>query len=100
MAEALFFTFYSMRIFSFLFAFLLGMLALSSITSAAETAVCTREYAPVCAQPPMPQCPAGMACIEMMPVPTTYSNSCMMRAAGASLIHEGACESLTVPPIV
>jgi hypothetical protein len=54
-------------------------------------AVCTLEYAPVCGLPPMPECPAGMACIQALPPPKTYDNICMMRAAGASLNHDGDC---------
>jgi hypothetical protein len=42
--------------------------------------VCTKEYIPVCGQPKMPDCATGMACPMMMPMPTTYSNKCMMEA--------------------
>jgi hypothetical protein len=62
-------------------------------TIPAEPAMCTKEYKPVCAQPKMPECKDGMACPMMMPLNKTYSNSCEMTAAGATLIKEGACET-------
>ncbi len=52
---------------------------------------CTKEYAPVCAQPPMPPCPPGAYCAMMMPAPQTYSNECLMRDANATLLYYGAC---------
>ncbi len=53
---------------------------------------CTMEYAPVCGQPAW-SCPAGMYCATVMPAPQTYSNRCMMNAAGASFLYEGQCQS-------
>lgn len=52
---------------------------------------CTREYAPVCAQPPMPECPEGMACAQVMPPLQTFGNECMARAAGAEIQYRGEC---------
>ncbi|MCA9487271.1 MAG: hypothetical protein KC548_06465 [Nanoarchaeota archaeon] len=56
-----------------------------------ETTSCTAVYEPVCGQPPMPECLEGLACIQVMPDPQTYSNACTMNAARATLIHEGEC---------
>ncbi|MFT4309961.1 MAG: META domain-containing protein [Candidatus Woesearchaeota archaeon] len=53
---------------------------------------CPDVYDPVCGQPPMPPCPPGTACPDIMPQPRTYSNMCELEKAGARLIHEGACE--------
>jgi PKD repeat protein len=52
---------------------------------------CTMEYAPVCGQMPAPTCPAGSMCPMYMPAPKTYSNRCMMNAAGANFLYSGAC---------
>ena len=57
---------------------------------------CTREYAPVCAQPPMPECPEGMSCIQVMPPMQTYGNTCMAKAAWAEVMHQGECAWETV----
>ena len=65
---------------------LLSFFLLPAITSAAEIA-CTMEYVPVCGQPPMPKCQDGMMCAQVMPAPQTYGNSCMMKAAGATLLY-------------
>lgn len=54
---------------------------------------CTMEYNPVCGQPAMPICPIGMECVQMMPLPQTYSNQCMLAAAKATLLYEGVCDS-------
>lgn len=53
--------------------------------------VCPEIYNPICAQPPMPECPAGMACPQVMPQPKTYSNRCKMEAAGATFLSPGEC---------
>ena len=55
--------------------------------STAQDIACTQEYMPVCGQPPMPPCPAGMACPQVMPQPVSYGNDCMRRAAGAELLY-------------
>jgi Kazal-type serine protease inhibitor domain len=47
--------------------------------SAADAAVCTEQYAPVCGQ-------AGR-------VTKTYSNRCFARADGAKVIAQGSCRS-------
>ncbi len=58
---------------------------------AEQSQSCTQEYNPVCGQPPMPVCPEGLDCIQVMPEPQTYSNECMMRIAGAEFLYRGAC---------
>ena len=65
----------------------------ATTTSSIGDTVCTAEYAPVCGQPPGPRCEAGMMCPMYMLAPQTYSNRCMMSAAGATLIHEGVCSN-------
>lgn len=52
--------------------------------------MCTKEYMPVCGQPKMPECKSTV-CHTMMPAQKTYSNTCMMKADGATLVSEGAC---------
>ena len=56
--------------------------------------ICTLEYNPVCGQPPMPQCPAGMLCTLAMPAPQTYGNTCQLNATGATLLYYGVCSSV------
>ena len=59
------------------------------------TTACTKEYKPVCGQPPW-VCPAGHFCAMMMPAPKTYSNACFMKVAGATLVYEGACRTTDI----
>jgi hypothetical protein len=54
---------------------------------------CTKEYAPVCARPPMPHCPEWRSCIQVMPQPRTYSNKCEAEVANAKISHEWECVS-------
>ena len=65
----------------------------STVRVGREATACTFEYAPVCGQPPMPTCPSGMACIQVMPQPQTYGNRCMMNAAGATFVYSGECRA-------
>lgn len=58
-----------------------------------EGVECLTVYEPVCGQPPMPPCPPGFGCSHVMPHPQTYPNECEMEKAGATLIHEGECET-------
>lgn len=69
----------------------------TTVTVGGGNVVCTMEYAPVCGRVSgcMNTCPAGMYCAMMCqlhPV-TTYSNRCFLAAAGAEIVHEGACYS-------
>lgn len=52
---------------------------------------CTREYIPVCAQPPMPKCPEGESCSEVMPDLQTFPNECEAKAAKAEIQYQGVC---------
>lgn len=68
---------------------------ISSMAHASSSQVaCTMEYAPVCGS-------VQVQCITTPcnPVKQTFSNNCMARAAGATEIRTGACES-TIPPVV
>ncbi len=69
-------------------------------TLASETVVvgnapiaCTKEYRPVCGSKPV-------VCITAPcnPVPTTYGNSCMMKADGATYLYDGACKDTSENP--
>lgn len=53
---------------------------------------CPAVYRPVCGQPPMPVCPEGHSCIQVMPEVRTYSNSCELSREGAELLYEGECQ--------
>jgi peptidoglycan hydrolase-like protein with peptidoglycan-binding domain len=75
------------------------------ITVGARATVCTQEYAPVCGRPsgcvntcaatPGTACPMIASMLCRLPDPQTYSNSCEMKAAGATLLYQGACTSTT-----
>ena len=58
------------------------------------TKACPAVYNPVCGQPPY-KCPEGENCAQLMPAPRTYSNKCMLEAAGAEFLHEGECDTET-----
>ncbi|MBI5470655.1 PKD domain-containing protein [Candidatus Kaiserbacteria bacterium] len=56
---------------------------------------CTMEYAPVCGQPPEPACRHSIpACMIATPGPQTYSNRCMLNAAGATFLYQGQCANM------
>ncbi len=46
----------------------------------------------VCGQPPMPECPEGMYCIQVMPAMKTYKNVCALKSDSATLVKEGRCD--------
>lgn len=54
---------------------------------------CTKEYKPVCG---MKQVTCVTAPCD--PVPTTYSNSCMMQADGATFAYDGQCRNASTDP--
>lgn len=53
---------------------------------------CPAVYQPVCGQPPMPECPEGLSCPQVMPKPKTYGNSCELGLAKATFVSEGSCK--------
>jgi hypothetical protein len=55
--------------------------------------VCTADYRPVCGMPPTPTCAQGVLCKIAAPVPTTYSNRCMMDNARAAYLYDGECKT-------
>lgn len=54
---------------------------------------CTKEYKPVCGT-------KQVTCITAPcnPIPTTYGNTCMMTADGATFAYEGQCRTATTDP--
>lgn len=58
-------------------------------SAASDIVACTMEYAPVCAT-------VQVQCImaPCNPVEQTFSNSCMARAAGATIVSTGECAPL------
>ena len=64
----------------------------SATVKVGDSVICTAEYAPVCGQPPEPACRNSIpACMMPTPGPQTYSNRCLLQAAGATLLYEGQC---------
>ncbi len=57
---------------------------------------CSETGGPLCAQPPMPVCPEGMVCAQVMPNPKTYLNDCEMKKEGAQFIQNGNCPSTSL----
>ena len=60
------------------------------------TTNCNANSGPLCGQPPMPDCPPNMFCVQVMPQPVTYQNECLMKEAKATLIGIGACPRTTL----
>lgn len=66
------------------------IMAIGMVTGSVTAPVrCTREFMPVCGTKPL-ECPPGQICAAVM-VEKTYGNKCLMKADGATLVHEGAC---------
>lgn len=61
-------------------------------TAGTYTATITTASNPVCAQPPMPTCPSGLYCAQVMPQPRTYPSLAAMRADNATYVRDGQCE--------
>jgi len=60
---------------------------------------CTQQYDPVCAQPPMPVCNnPNISCIQVMPQPKTYGNSCMAWLEKASILYKWECNTQDISP--
>lgn len=66
-----------------------GILGIRFANAATDSVACTMEYAPVCAT-------VQVQCIKAPcnPVEQTFSNSCMARAAGATIVTNGECVPL------
>ncbi|MFZ2500517.1 MAG: peptidoglycan-binding domain-containing protein [Minisyncoccia bacterium] len=47
---------------------------------------------PLCGQPPMPVCSAGMSCAQVMPQPKTYDNETAFINDKASYLYKGICK--------
>lgn len=60
--------------------------------------VCTKEYSPVCAKPPMPPCPDWMSCTQAFPALKTYWNKCEANSAKATIQYEWSCKTETTEP--
>ena len=58
-----------------------------------EIIFCPEIWMPVCAQPSMPNCAPGTASIQVMPEQRTFGNLCEMKAAKASFVHMGECNT-------
>lgn len=70
-------------------AILVWILGIRFADAATDAVACTMEYAPVCAT-------VQVQCImaPCNPVEQTFSNSCMARAAGATVVSTGECAPL------
>lgn len=62
-----------------------------------EIPTCSKEYAPVCAMPKS-SC-TSTYCTDVLRMPKTYDNKCMMYAAEATYLYSGACKTETPPPV-
>lgn len=67
----------------------------SQSSSSTALASCRSNSGVVCGQPPMPTCPEGMMCAQVMPQPQNYDNECVMQQAGARLLNLGSCAPST-----
>jgi len=56
---------------------------------------CSRVKEFMCGQPPMPVCPVGMSCAQVMPAPTTYGSECALELDKATLLYKGQCKGTT-----
>lgn len=66
-------------------------------SSSSNTVSCTQEYSPVCWQPKSPTCigTSEAFCLQNAPAPKTYSNTCMLNAAGATFLYKWECKGTT-----
>lgn len=67
-----------------------------STTNDYQVLDCQETSGQVCGQPPMPVCPAGLVCAQVMPNPETYANECEMKKVSAQFIQNGPCPSTTL----
>jgi hypothetical protein len=52
---------------------------------------CAQVFDPVCGIPPKRICSDGLDCKQVSDPTKTYSNACVLKNAGAKLLHEGEC---------
>ncbi|MFZ2555950.1 MAG: peptidoglycan-binding protein [Minisyncoccia bacterium] len=66
---------------------------LAQVKIAVGPIACTKEYRPVCGS-------KVIYCVTTPcnPIQTTYGNTCMMEADGATLVYEGQCRTETTDP--
>lgn len=71
--------------------------ALGTVTLSVGEMACTREYKPVCGS-------KSVVCVTTPcnPIQQTYSNSCTMKADGATLLYDGSCRATenNKPPVI
>lgn len=53
---------------------------------------CANTYEPVCAILPTPRCLIEYSCKMQQPLPTTYSNDCVAKNAGAKILYKEKCD--------
>ncbi len=53
--------------------------------------LCSKRSQRICASPPMPTCPKGAMCTQVMPSPKVYNNECEMIEAKATFLRNGNC---------
>ena len=63
-----------------------------AVSAANAATMCTMEYAPVCGQSQI-ICNKATGVCTGSDKPTTYSNTCMMNAAGATFLYSGECSN-------
>ncbi|WP_365993258.1 hypothetical protein [Halobacteriovorax sp. JY17] len=52
---------------------------------------CNSASGEVCARPPMPPCPEGMMCTQVMPPPKLYSSECEALKEKAEILKKEMC---------
>lgn len=64
----------------------------SSNSSSPLSQQCNANSGVVCGQPPMPICPEGMMCAQVVPNPQSFDNECVLVQSGARLLYAGTCQ--------
>ena len=63
-------------------------------TSREKKSSCRENSGPVCGRPPMPPCPEGQMCAQVMPKPQMYPNQCELEKAKATPLPRKACREM------